>query len=49
MVALARDTRGITALEYGIISAWLAFVIVAAFARLGTPLSSIFAGLGSSL
>ena len=36
-----RDERAITALEYGIIASALAFVFIAAFARLGTPLRMI--------
>jgi Flp pilus assembly pilin Flp len=47
--ALLRDRRGITALEYGIIASALAFVFIVAFANLGTPLSIIFAKVGSSL
>lgn len=49
LLALRSDRRGITALEYGIIAAWLAFVIIAAFQQLGTAVSSIFTHVGSSL
>ncbi len=44
-----QDRRAVTALEYGIIASVLAFVIVAIFTNLGTPLSSIFANVGSKL
>ena len=47
--ALRRDTRGITALEYGIIASALAFVLIAAFSSLGTPLSIIMSKVGSGL
>ncbi len=47
--ALRSDRRGITALEYGIIAGWLAFVIVLAFANLGTALTGIFASVGTKL
>jgi len=47
--ALRADRRGITALEYGIIAGWLAFVIVVAFANLGTALTGIFSSVGSKL
>jgi pilus assembly protein Flp/PilA len=46
---LVRDRRGITALEYGIIASALAFVFIAAFTSLGSPLSIIFASVGSKL
>jgi len=52
LVALApmlRDRRAVTALEYGIIASALAFVLIAAFAALGPPLSSIFSNVGSKL
>jgi Flp pilus assembly pilin Flp len=32
------DTRGVTALEYGIIAAMLAFVLILIFSHLGTAL-----------
>ena len=47
--ALRTDRRGITALEYGIIAGWLAFVIVVAFANLGTALTGIFGNVSSKL
>ena len=47
--ALRSDRRGITALEYGIIAGWLAFVVVIAFANLGTALNGIFTSVSSRL
>ena len=47
--AFRRDAKAITALEYGIIASALAFVLIAAFTSLGTPLSTIFAKVGNSL
>ena len=46
---LLSDRRAITALEYGIIASALAFVIVAIFTNLGTPLSTIFSNVGTRL
>jgi Flp pilus assembly pilin Flp len=47
--AFVHDTRGVTALEYGIIASALAFVLIAAFTALGSPLSIIFASVGSKI
>jgi Flp pilus assembly pilin Flp len=47
--ALYSDRRGITALEYGIIASWLAFVVIAAFTHMGTSLSTIFLEVSSGL
>ncbi len=44
-----QDRRAVTALEYGLIASVLAFVIIAIFTNLGTPLSSIFTNVGSKL
>ncbi len=49
MVRLSGDRRAVTALEYGIIASALAFVLIAAFTSLGSPLSTIFANVGSKL
>jgi pilus assembly protein Flp/PilA len=49
LLALRSDTRGVTALEYGIIAGWLAFVIVAAFTNFATSLSGIFSNVGGKL
>lgn len=39
---LARDERGVTALEYGLIAALIAVVIIGAVTTLGTNVSSTF-------
>ena len=49
LVRFSRDRQAVTALEYGIIASALAFVLIAAFTSLGSPLSSIFYNVGSKL
>jgi Flp pilus assembly pilin Flp len=49
VAALLRDRRGITALEYGIIAGWLAFVVIAAFVYLGQGLTTLIGGVANSL
>jgi pilus assembly protein Flp/PilA len=39
---LVRDRKGVTALEYGLIAALIAVVIITAVATLGTNLSTAF-------
>jgi pilus assembly protein Flp/PilA len=46
---LRLDRRAVTALEYGIIASTLAVVLIAAFAKLGTPISEALYGVGSSI
>ena len=41
--ALAKDKRGVTALEYGLIAGLIAVVIVTSVTALGQKLSSTFA------
>jgi len=48
-VALMIDRRGVTALEYGIVAGWLAFVVVAAFFGLGSDLTLMIGGVAKSL
>ena len=45
----ASDGSGITAIEYGLIAALIAMVIIAAVGLLGTSLSGIFSSVSSSL
>ncbi len=47
--ALRSDRRGVTALEYGIVAGWLAFVIVIAFQNLGSSIAPIFTKVGTSI
>jgi Flp pilus assembly pilin Flp len=46
---LSRDTRAVTALEYGIIAGVLGLVLIAIFQTFGTKLSALFATIGSSI
>jgi Flp pilus assembly pilin Flp len=46
---LCADRRGVTALEYGIIAAFLCVGLVAVFANFGSTLSSLFLRVGSGL
>ena len=42
-----RDEEGVTALEYGLIAALIAVVIITAVSTLGSNLSSTFNGIAS--
>jgi pilus assembly protein Flp/PilA len=46
---LSRDTRAVTALEYGIIAGVLGLVLIAIFQTFGSKLSGLFATIGSSI
>jgi pilus assembly protein Flp/PilA len=46
---LARDTSGATAIEYGLIVALIAVVIIAAVTTLGTNLNTKFSAVGSAV
>ena len=43
------DRRAVTALEYAIIASALGVALLAIFARLATPISSILSGIGGSI
>ncbi len=45
LTQLKRDEKGVTALEYGLIAALIAVVIIGAVTTLGTNLSSTFTGI----
>ncbi len=45
LLALMRDEKGVTALEYGLIAALIAVVIITAVSTLGTNLGSTFNGI----
>lgn len=49
MRTLGRDKRGVTALEYGMIAALIAVVIIAAVTTLGTNLNTMFTTVGSKI
>ena len=42
LLQLKRDEKGVTALEYGLIAALIAVVIITAVGTLGTNLSAMF-------
>ena len=48
-VAQVRDERGATAVEYGLMVALIAIVIIVAVAALGTKLSTLFNNTSTSL
>ncbi|WP_428390439.1 Flp family type IVb pilin [Lichenicoccus sp.] len=43
------DRRAVTALEYGLIAALIAVVIIGAVTTLGTKLSGLFTAVGTAL
>ncbi|HEX3432257.1 MAG TPA: Flp family type IVb pilin [Rhizomicrobium sp.] len=45
----AADQSGVTAIEYGLIAALIAVVIIAAVSTVGTNLSTTFSSVASSL
>jgi len=45
----AKDESGATAIEYGLIAALIAVVIISAVTALGTKISSVFGGINSKL
>ena len=47
LLELKRDKQAVTALEYGLIAALIAVVIISAVSTLGTSLSSTFTGISS--
>lgn len=49
LATLARDRRGVTAMEYGLIAALVAVVIIGALTTLGTSLSTMFAKISAAL
>ena len=44
-----RDEEGVTAIEYGLIAALIAVVIIVAVTSLGTNLKSVFCTVGKAL
>jgi pilus assembly protein Flp/PilA len=48
-LALKSDRRAVTALEYGLIAALIAGVIITAVATLGTNISTVFTNLGTEM
>ncbi|HEX9648566.1 MAG TPA: Flp family type IVb pilin [Alphaproteobacteria bacterium] len=46
---LVKDEKGATAIEYGLIAALIAVVIIAALTMVGTELNATFGKVGSEL
>jgi pilus assembly protein Flp/PilA len=46
---LIKDEAGVTAIEYGLIAALIAVVIIGAVTTLGTKLSTLFTTIATSL
>ena len=46
---MIRDTKGATAIEYGLIAALIAVAAISALTVVGTQLSTTFSSVGSSL
>ncbi|MFS8180946.1 Flp family type IVb pilin [Pseudovibrio denitrificans] len=44
-----KDESGATAIEYGLIAAFIAVVIIGAVTTIGTEIAEIFTGIGDSL
>ncbi len=47
--SLIRSERGVTAIEYALIAAFVAIVIIAAVKVLGTNLSSVFSKIATTV
>jgi pilus assembly protein Flp/PilA len=47
--AVAKDRRGVTAMEYGLIAALIALVIITAITSVGTNLSTVFTTIATKL
>ncbi len=48
-LALRLDKRGVTAMEYGLIAALVAVVIITAVTAIGTKLATIFSSISTAL
>lgn len=49
LATIAQDRRGVTAMEYGLIAALIAVVIIGALTTLGTSLNTMFAKISAAL
>ena len=49
ILAFLKDESGVTAIEYGLIAALIAIVIIGAVATVGTNLSGTFSSVAGSL
>jgi pilus assembly protein Flp/PilA len=48
-IAIRSDERGVTAMEYGLIAALVAVVIITAVTSVGTKLDIVFTGIATAL
>jgi pilus assembly protein Flp/PilA len=48
LAKLKSDTRAVTAMEYGMIAALIAVVIIAAVTAVGTNLTAVFSSMGTA-
>ncbi|GAB6850872.1 MULTISPECIES: Flp family type IVb pilin [Paraburkholderia] len=46
---IVRDEEGVTAIEYGLIAALIAVVIMGAVSTVGTDLKNVFTSIGTDL
>lgn len=49
LARFASDKRAVTAMEYGLIAALIAVVIITALTTIGTKLSTMFGTIGASI
>lgn len=49
VTTLRRDTKGATAIEYGLIAALIAVVVIGAVTAVGTNLDSVFEAISGNL
>ncbi|MBA2588075.1 MAG: Flp family type IVb pilin [Alphaproteobacteria bacterium] len=49
LIRFLRDTRAATAIEYGLIAALIALVIITGVKSVGTKLSTVFTNLSTNL
>lgn len=49
LLPLRKDTRGVTAIEYGLIAALIAVVIITAVGLIGTDLTAKFTAVDAAL
>jgi pilus assembly protein Flp/PilA len=49
VLRLARDRRGVTALEYALIAGLIAVVVIGAVSLLGTNVSAVFSTVANSV
>ena len=49
LIKLKRDEKGVTALEYGLIAALIAVVVITAVSNLGTGINTAFTSVGTAV